>query len=181
MLAPLIRRTVLVYPMCRRCATDLVRTAESPASRADIFRVAYLARMGGIYVDTDERPFAAIDDWLTSTDLVLVAEKGHFTMANSFIACIPNHPILQASLARMLEEGVNFKGGLTTWIETGPGLLTHETGKFIHAQAATTDTVPNLRLILPQEYSARIATTLKLPHKFSKKHWRNNATEPVSK
>lgn len=155
-------------------AVDLMRAAESPATRADIFRVAYLTTAGGIYIDTDERPIAGIDDWLTGADLVLVAEKGHFTLANSFIACVPNHPVLQNCLERILAEGADFKGGLSTWIETGPGLLTLEVGRYIHTQTAMSGDVPGLRLLLPQEYSARVATTLKLPHKFLIDHWRND-------
>lgn len=155
-------------------AAVLMQAAESPATRADIFRLAFLSINGGIYIDTDERPVAAIDDWLAGCDLVLAAEKGHFTLANSFMACTPQHPVIVASLQRLLLEGQKFEGGLSTWLETGPALITRETGAFIHKRVAETGAIAGLRLLMPQEYSARVATNLKLPHKFLTSHWRRS-------
>ncbi len=147
---------------------EATRRAENPATGADIFRLAWLAREGGLYVDADEYPRAPVDDWLTGCGLLLTAEKGHFTVANSFIGCTPGHPVLTEALWR-IEAGLpGFRGGLDTWMETGPGLLTLCLGRYL----ARVGKAPEVRVLRPEDYAARVSTTLQLPHKFGATHWR---------
>ncbi len=154
-------------PLARR-----FRAARHPATRADIFRVAYLARAGGLWIDGDERPQAPIDDWLEGCDLLLVHEKGHSTIANSFVGAAPGHPVLTAA-AEAIANTSSFKGGIDTWIETGPGLFAVACGRWIHGTLRARGRVEGLRLLKSEDYDSRVAANLDLPHKFASDYWRS--------
>ncbi|MCA0204899.1 MAG: hypothetical protein LCH92_11195 [Proteobacteria bacterium] len=134
-----------------------------PATRADLFRVALIAREGGLFADLDEYPRAALDDWLIGAAAVLVVEEGHATIANNFLAARPGLPLfarLQTRLARTLEATPH----PYPWWHSGPAPLTLEADR-------DRDT-PGLRFLPQPDYDARIATNLPFPHKRGPGHWR---------
>lgn len=102
-----------------------------PAMKSDVFRIAYLASDGGIYVDADEycrRPLAPILHALASVELVAArsADVAPY-LYNAFLAARPRSAIVRrvleqllAQLARARRAGVR----LDIWHATGPGILT---------------------------------------------------------
>jgi hypothetical protein len=146
--------------------------AQTPAQRADILRAGWLATQGGIWADADDRPRRPIDDWLTGADLVLVLEKGHASIANSFAASRPGHPVMLA-LADRIAALPALWGGIDAWMETGPGLWAAVAGRWAFDNLRASGTLPGLRLLRPEHYDARVAANLDLPHKFGPGHWRN--------
>lgn len=136
-----------------------------PAGRADIFRAALIAHRGGIYADVDEYPRAAITDWLTGTDCVLVRESGHATLANNFIAARPGLALFAALTARLLAgPGAD----PYPWWDSGPAALTLCLVRDLDGARG----LPGLRLLAQAEYCARVATNLPYPHKRGALHWR---------
>lgn len=167
----LLPQTVFDAPMARAWlelhAPDLTEIFDRqplPATRADLFRVALIAREGGVFTDLDEYPRAGISDWLAEASAVLVIEEGHGTIANNFLAARPGLALftrLQARIAANLRAASQ----PYPWWDSGPAMLTLEARRALHE-------TPGLRLLTQPEYDARIATNLPFAHKTGPLHWR---------
>lgn len=141
--------------------TALFDRQRLPATRADLFRVALMARLGGVFADLDEYPRAGIDDWLTGARAVLVIEEGHGTLANNFLAAVPGLPIFNRLQARIAGALAATEAPYPWW-DCGPAQLTLEAA-VEHA---------GMRFLTQAEYDARISTNLPFPHKAGPLHWR---------
>ena len=138
-----------------------------PAARADLFRVALIAREGGLFADLDEYPRLPVAPWLEGARAVLVIEEGHGTIANNFLAAQPGLPLFARLGARIMTNLAATEAPYPWW-DTGPAPLTLE------ALAASRDPheSPGLRFLTQPEYDARVATNLPFPHKHGPDHWR---------
>lgn len=142
--------------------TPLFDRLRLPAARADLFRVALVARQGGVFADLDEYPRHGIDDWLEGTRAVLVIEEGHGTLANNFLAAIPGLPLF-ARLQDRIAAALAATDTPYPWWDTGPAQLTVE---------AASEPTDGLRFLTQADYDARISTNLPFPHKSGPAHWR---------
>lgn len=138
-----------------------------PATRADLFRIVWLLREGGIYADVDEFPRAAITDWLEGATAVFCIEAGYGTVANNFIAAPPGLPLLARMLAR-IEANLADNPAPYPWWDSGPAPLSQSVLEALAEQEGPT----GLRLLSQAEYCARISTNLPFPHKRGALHWR---------
>ncbi|MCX7931827.1 MAG: tetratricopeptide repeat protein [Rhodovarius sp.] len=96
--------------------------AEHAAAKADLFRLAVLAREGGVYADADDRCVAALGSLLAPGVECVFYQEELASVANSFFAAVPGHPVLRAALDQAV-AAVNRGDRSTPWLETGPGLL----------------------------------------------------------
>jgi len=147
---------------------DLFDAQSLPATRADLFRVALMARQGGLFTDLDEYPRGPVDAWFTDASAVLVIEEGYGTIANNFLAARPGLALftrLQARIARELARTAD----PYPWWHSGPAQLTLE------ALAALGDPheASGLRFVSQAEYDRCVATNLPFAHKHTPDHWRN--------
>lgn len=134
-----------------------------PATRADLFRVALIAKEGGIFADLDDYPRSPIDDWFDGAELVLVIEEGHGTLANNFIAARPALPLFRRLLDRIAET-LETTADPYPWWHSGPAPLTQEALAGRH--------LPGRRFLTQADYDARISTNLPFAHKRGPTHWR---------
>lgn len=147
----------------------LFKALEIPAARADLFRLAFLAREGGLWADVDEYPRAPVADWLAGADGVFAIEAGFGTVANNFIAARPGLGVIERALGLAV---AGLEGRLASgeapypWWDSGPAVLTCALARALAAGAR------GLRLLGPMEYAARVSTNLPLPHKRGALHWR---------
>ena len=100
-----------------------IRRARHPAQRADIFRLAYLAKKGGIYVDADDRRAGTFAALVPAGATFVAYQENYGTIANDFLAAAPLHPVIERALA-LAVAAVNRGDADTIWLSTGPGLLT---------------------------------------------------------
>ncbi|MCC6002481.1 MAG: hypothetical protein JJU19_16725 [Pararhodobacter sp.] len=142
-----------------------------PAARADLFRLAVLARDGGLWVDVDEYPCAPVSDWLAGADGVFVIEPGFGTVANNFIAAAPGLAVIRHARAQAI-DAVRARLAAGTlpypWRDSGPAVMTRALGADVFGPYGGA----GLRLLKPANYLARVATNLPLPHKRGALHWR---------
>jgi hypothetical protein len=100
------------------------------AMKSDFFRLAYLTRCGGIYVDADEVSREPLDHLFAAhpdKELFLCLAPDAFFVSNGFIACTPAHPIIgrtfhNAASAIRSAMAQNIKPDI--WRTTGPEQLT---------------------------------------------------------
>ena len=99
------------------------RRVAHPAQRADIFRLAYLAKEGGIYADADDRRVAPFDALVPKAATFVGYQEDYGTLGNNFLAAQPDHPVIQRALG-MVVAAINRGDADSVWLSTGPGLLT---------------------------------------------------------
>ncbi len=149
--------------------------AGNPAMRADVFRIGWLLIRGGLYTDLDDLPRKDIRPLIGHADLVLVHEPGFSTIANNFIAAIPDHPLLHCA-QRLISGLGSVTGGVDTWMETGPGMMTRAFGQLFKERPDALQS-PGAKILGWPEYTAHVATGLEFPHKFETDHWRQQAPQ----
>jgi mannosyltransferase OCH1-like enzyme len=111
------------------------RLASQPAQKADLFRLAWLAREGGIYADADDCCTAPIDSLLPRGASLALYQENYGSIANNFIAAIAGHPIILAALD-LAVEALQRDDHDMVWLSTGPGLMTRT---FAHHWATSED------------------------------------------
>lgn len=158
-----------------RDALPAFESLGAPAARADLFRACWVARAGGLFVDSDEFPRADPQPWLAGARAVLVLESGYGTAANNFLAAEPGHPLLRAVRDAVL-AGLAATPEPYPWWDSGPARLT---AVLAAALAAGGPDTAGLRLLSQAEYCAKITTNLPFPHKRGSGHWRQALVRPA--
>ncbi len=115
---------------------ELYDNARHPAMQSDLFRLAYLAERGGVYVDADEHCIADMGDVFAALlQVQLVAWLSHETfpyLYNGFLAAAPGSVILRNALKESVHLLTAHRAAGTRtdmWAVTGPGLITRAVGK----------------------------------------------------
>ncbi len=154
----------------------VVRTFVSPmepAKRADLFRLAWLYKNGGIYADADDRCLAPISSLLPDgADMVLYQEE-YATFGNNFIATAPGNSIILRALQEAL-TAIGRGDSDILWLSTGPGLITRMVAQKICAQG-TAFLPPGLAILQRHELHQAIAPHCKAYYKTTSDHWMNSA------
>lgn len=110
-----------------------------PAMRSDLFRLCYLVRCGGVYMDADEAcadDGAALRQWLGGCDLAVPLLGGALPYANNaLIGAAPEHPVLRAALDSATRRLCEWPDASPppVWDVTGPGLLTRHLVRHLQA------------------------------------------------
>jgi tetratricopeptide (TPR) repeat protein len=94
-----------------------------PAQASDLFRLAYLLREGGFYVDADDRCVGNLCSLLAAPTAFIAAQEQYATIGNNFLGCAPRDAAIQSALESAV-EGLNRGDSDNIWLATGPGLLT---------------------------------------------------------
>jgi mannosyltransferase OCH1-like enzyme len=98
------------------------RISNHAAMRADLFRLAYLLKFGGVYADADDLCRYSIDSWFESYVEILLIQEHLGTIGNNFMAVIPGHPFIQFIFDRVVNQILNKQGDI--WFASGPGAMT---------------------------------------------------------
>lgn len=97
-------------------------------TKADIASYELLYRYGGLYVNCDMRPLRPLPDIFFKHDLVLAYEIDGELISNAFMACAPEHPIIEAVIDAIPGNIETVHAGVD--YITGPRLLTRIVNEF---------------------------------------------------
>ena len=157
----------------KECPTTVLRayqTANHPAMRADIFRLAYLYHKGGVYIDADDRCTHSLDKLVEPGYELIVMQEGDASIGNNFLAVAPNHPWIAHALEN-ITNFVNQRQGDNIWLVSGPGAVSgsfvrHYLNQFAQAK------MPIGVKVIPQ-YLAERSISMHLPTYYKKegRHW----------
>jgi mannosyltransferase OCH1-like enzyme len=161
------------YFLSTRHSSDVLRAyqhARTPAQKADIFRLAYLAINGGFWVDADDRCLAPIHSFVPTDANLVTYQEDYGTLANNFLGASSGHPIIQLALD-LVTDAANRGDGDLLWLSSGPGLLTRASSQIISRR--------DLRSTLRSEITIFDLATMQkfigfhspLRYKKTKKHW----------
>jgi tetratricopeptide (TPR) repeat protein len=144
-----------------------------PAQRADLFRLAWLYQVGGVYVDADDRCLAPLANLLPARANAVFYQEDLGTLGNNFIAVAPgNEIILYALKAAVL--AVNRGDSDILWLSTGPGLLTRALAQHIAARGTTT-LPPGMAVLQRHVLHQVLAPHCVARYKKTKLHWANSS------
>ena len=95
------------------------------AFKSDLFRLCWLVKMGGIYIDADmEAGPRTLDDLIQPTDEFVSADDcGNGDVYNAFMASIPNHPFVVAALEAAVDKISRRDYGTSALSITGPTMV----------------------------------------------------------
>ncbi|TVP73076.1 MAG: hypothetical protein EA339_04620 [Rhodobacteraceae bacterium] len=141
-------------------------TLDQPALRADLFRLCWIAREGGVFADLDEVPRLPVTPWLRGARAVFCLERGFGTVANNFLAAVPDHPVSCAARDLVI-AALDQTDAPYAWWHSGPAQWTRAA-----FAAQFSGTALHLRYLSQAEYNRRVSTNLPYPHKRRADHWR---------
>ncbi len=151
------------------------RRVREPAQKADIFRLAYLAAEGGVYVDADDRCLAPLHRLLPAGATLVFYQEDHGTLGNNFIAAAPGNPVLAEAL-RLGVAAVNRGDIDNVWLATGPALLTRSLAHALAMAAGPGPQLPDGYFVLHRcQLFQAVAIHCAADYKRSERHWSNSA------
>lgn len=100
---------------------ELFRSAALPAMRSDIFRLAFILKHGGVYVDAGTKCLRNISDLISRNDKLVLMRKHHGAIWNGFIAAEKDNTTLQRIWDNVLQN-LKSKKIEDVWAATGPGV-----------------------------------------------------------
>jgi tetratricopeptide (TPR) repeat protein len=115
--------------------SDAYAQATHPAQASDIFRLAYLYREGGFYIDADDRCIGVLSSLVPAHALLLVYQEQYGTLGNNFIGCVAGEPVIGRALT-LAVESLNRGDTDSIWLATGPGLLTRAFAELLTEQGS---------------------------------------------
>jgi mannosyltransferase OCH1-like enzyme len=142
------------------------RRARGAARKADIFRLAALLSLGGVYADADDRCQRPLATILPPTAALVLYQEHLGTLGNNFIAVAPQHPFV-ALMLRQAVNATNRGDSDIVWLSTGPALTAR---CFVQCYAA--GALPGETIILDRRDLYRaIAIHCDAAYKKRGEHW----------
>lgn len=88
---------------------ELFNSMNRGAYKADLFRLCVLYKYGGVYVDVDSFPYEPIKEIVGNSDFVTAMSINPNSIFQSFIATIPENPLIMGCIDSLLKEKGNKK------------------------------------------------------------------------
>jgi mannosyltransferase OCH1-like enzyme len=159
------------------------RHARHPAQASDLFRLAYLLREGGFYIDADDRcvgPLATV----TTPGIILIGyQEQYATLGNNFLGCMPGEAVIGRALMLAVET-LNRGDSEAIWLATGPGLLTRAFTDILTQQGTEWRTWLEPRRILDRNELSAVSWSHSISgYKNTRRSWLRSAfsSRPASK
>jgi tetratricopeptide (TPR) repeat protein len=145
------------------------RRAGHAAQRADIFRLAWLAKEGGLYADADDRRLAPLADLVPDGAGLVAYQENYGSIANNFLAAMPGHPVIVRALD-LATIALNRGDKDFVWLSTGPGLMTRAMAQVL---AEDEDGAVSSGILVRELHEMRRLVEIHCPvdYKSTRAHW----------
>ncbi|WP_135465802.1 tetratricopeptide repeat protein [Crenalkalicoccus roseus] len=145
--------------------------ARHPAMRADILRLAWLAREGGVWADADDRCLAPLETLPLAGARFLAYQEPLASLGNNLLGAVPDEPVIRLALA-LAVEAVNRGDQDSLWLATGPGLLSRAFARTLAAWEGAPEAWLRGRVVLPAARLFRaVAIGCHAPYRRTERHW----------
>lgn len=154
---------------------------EHPATQADFFRLAYLSKMGGFYVDADDLCRQSLESLVSSKPELVILQENVVTFGNNFLGCIAGQTMITQAFHRAIDNLNNYSNE-SPWAMTGPALITSVIcGALVPYLSQTNyQTWPRLMILIKGQFSKIVNSHLSLPYKSTDKSWIHQAYKRVN-
>lgn len=152
------------------------KNCQEPATQADFFRLAYLNKMGGFYVDADDRARKPLNAIVRLKPELVAFQEDYGCIANNFLGCIPEQPIIRTAFYQVVANLLDYSAD-GPWLKSGPALLTCKLCQSLLPYISYTDyrMWPRLLVLSQAELRTIVTPHIRLPYKNSDRHWQNQA------
>jgi hypothetical protein len=144
------------------------RAANHVAEASDFLRLCVLHKLGGIYMDSDNKRIGDAGALIEGCGPMLLFRDPFGAVPNDVIATVPGHPVIADALA-MARDALLSREKDLTWGKTGPGLLTRAVAGFLVDKGE--DAHRSLRILPLRAMSVCIHPCMDLPYKMTPKYW----------
>lgn len=144
------------------------RAANHVAEASDFLRLCVLHKLGGIYMDSDNKRIGDARALIEGCGPMLLFRDPFGAVPNDVIATVPGHPVIADALA-MARDALLSREKDLTWGKTGPGLLTRAVAGFLVDKGE--DAHRSLRILPLRAMSVCIHPCMELPYKMTPKYW----------
>ncbi len=155
---------------CGAEAAETFDLCHHPAMKADYFRVAFLYKAGGIYVDADELCLQPMHDVVRASDdtEIIATLSGDVPgyLHNWFLGARPDSRVMKAAFEDAtagVRRDVQAGRKPDIWLATGPGLITRAVGRYLSEPERRGDEA--LMLMPLQQYRTLARTESSLAYK----------------
>jgi mannosyltransferase OCH1-like enzyme len=149
------------------------RRAQEAAQKSDIFRLAWLAAEGGVYVDADDRALRPLDAAIPPDAALVLYQEDVASIGNNFIAARAGHPVIVQALSCAV-EAINRGDTDNVWLSTGPALLTRALATHLATGDEGQIVVPRSIAVLDRrDLNRAVAMNCMLGYKSSRRNWSN--------
>ncbi|MGJ4927590.1 tetratricopeptide repeat protein [Bradyrhizobium sp. HKCCYLS2038] len=143
--------------------------AHEPARKADVFRLAWLAKEGGVYVDADDGCNTGLDEMIPNGAGFVGYQEDYGSLGNNFIAAAPDHPVIRRAL-KLAVDALNRGDRDLVWLSTGPGLLSRAFAQH-WADSDDDSWLRACRIMSLGEMQRHVRLHCHVRYKSTEKHW----------
>lgn len=159
--------------------TDVIQAfhnCDHPATESDLFRLAYINKMGGFYADADDRCLHSLDELIDAQAELIVYQEDNACIGNNFIGCLPGQSTIRTALYQAVAN-LSCYNNEGPWLQTGPGLLTTSLCSHLLPYLSGTDyrSWPRIAVFKPGELRKYVWWGLSLPYKQTLRSWQKAA------
>jgi tetratricopeptide (TPR) repeat protein len=151
------------------------RRCPDPTTQADLFRLAFLLRDGGVWADMDDRCLTPLASFVPAGVQACFRQEAPGSIGNNFIAAMPGHPILRRALVTAV-NAINRGDRDKVWMLTGPGLLSRAFALDLAAAGeGWTKQLARVAVLDDYDLYPHIAINCRTAHKRLGAHWTRTA------
>ena len=160
-------------------ALEAFRYAKEPAHRADLFRLAVLKTLGGVYIDADDICLARLESVLPMQASLIGYLEHYGTLANNFIAATAEMPVIGRAFDLAIKAMRRGDDDII-WLSTGPGLLTRAFCQELSKDEMGMTLLAQCCILEPADHSRVAMFHAPAPYKSTRRHWLRRQFERVS-
>jgi len=148
------------------------KNCTNAAMQSDFFRLCYLKKFGGVYVDIDDMCLNPLDELISAHAHIYLYQENIMSIANNLIATVPNHPIIEYAF-NLVKNNLLQYNKESAWFRTGPANFTMAYANYMTSfLKEKSKRIPDVYIFGYSEIRKYIYQFVPLMYKRTNKNWR---------